>query len=371
VFQAEKDLMRYFGHEVAEYTVNNADLNNLNPIMAALDTIWSIKSQKDIKSIIKNFRPQLVHFHNTFLLMSPASYYSVKNAGIPVVQTLHNYRLLCSNARLYRNNEVCELCIGKTPPWPGIKYKCWRDSKLQTSVVVAMLTFHRWLKTWRNQVDVYIALTEFARHKFIEGGIPAEKIVVKPNFLNKDPGYSETRDNYALFVGRLSSEKGLLTLIETWKEFPNEKLKIVGDGTLLGRLEQMVNDEKLSKVEMLGYVENDRVLDLMKNAAFLVFPSQWYEGFPMTIIEAFACGLPVIASRLGAMEEIIDDKFTGLLYKTGDPEHLANKIDWAFSNPEKLIEIGKNARRDFEEKFTPEKNYQALLDIYQRALDGK
>jgi len=246
-------------------------------------------------------------------------------------------------------------------------HACWRGSRAGTAVVVAMLTIHRLLKTWQEQVDRYIALTEFARQKFIEGGLPAEKIVVKPNFVHPDLGMGRHEGDYALFVGRLSPEKGIQTLLRAWRHLKGVPLKIAGDGPLRAKLEGFVKNEGLEGVEILGRRPREDVFRLMREARVLVFPSEWYEGFPMTIAEAFACGLPVIASRLGAATEIVEDGRTGLLFEPGNPEDLAAKVKWAWQHPKEMEEMGREARQEYEQKYTAERNYEMLMDIYKRA----
>jgi len=370
VFEAERALLERYGHEVITFVEDNARLNVINPLKAAVDTIWSKEAQRNIRKLIEQSRPDVVHFHNTFLRISPAAYYVVKEMGLPVVQTLHNYRLICPGALLMRDGHLCEDCLDKVIPWPGIVYSCWRNSRMGTAVVTAMLTVHRLLKTWIKQVDVYIALTEFARRKFIEGGLPAEKISVKPNFIYPDPGKGEHGGNFALFVGRLSAEKGVKTLFSAWRLLKGIPLKVVGDGPLMAEVRECVEREGLT-VEVLGRRSREEVFALMRSASFLLFPSEWYEGFPMTIAEAFACGLPVVVSQLGAMDEIVEDGRTGLLFEPGNPEDLAEKVEWAWTHPKEVKRMGEEARREYEEKYTAERNYRMLMEIYQHAIEKR
>lgn len=369
VFRGEVDLLERMGHEVILFVEDNARLDGMNPLKAAQNAIWSRKAQGKLRQLIRETKPDVAHFHNTFLMISPAAYYTCKEAGVPVVQTLHNYRLICPGALLMRDDRVCEDCVGKTIPWPGVVHGCWRSSRVGTAVVAAMLTVHRTMKTWQEQVDVYIALTEFAQQKFIEGKLPAEKIAVKPNFVAPDPGPGHHGGGYALFVGRLSPEKGVRTLLKAWKRLKGMPLKIVGDGPLMEEVQGLVKREELKEVvEVLGRRPREDVLLLMQEARVLVCPSECYENFPVAIAEAFACGLPVIASRLGAMAEIIDDARTGLHFEPGDPQDLAAKVEWAWSHPEAMQAMGQEARREYEEKYTAERNYKMLMDIYHHAV---
>jgi len=364
-FAAEKTLLRQKGHEVVEFVRHNVEIHEIGRLKAAVDAVWSRDARRALRQILREVRPDVVHFHNTFLRISPAAYYVCWEEGIPVVQTLQNYRLLCPGATFLRDGQVCQDCMGKVIPWPGVLHGCWRGSAAQTSVVAAMLTFHRLLGTWQKQVDVYVVLTEFARQKFIEGGLPPEKIAIKPNFIYPDPGSGDGSGNYGLFVGRISQEKGVHTLIRAWQKVKGTPLKIVGDGPLM----EEVRGANLEDIEILGWRSHDEVLALMKEARFLVFPSEWYEGFPLTIAEAFACGLPVIASRLGAMAEIVEGGRTGMLFEPGNAEDLAEKVTWAWTHPKEVQAMGQEARLEYEKKYSAEQNYRRLVEIYRTAID--
>jgi len=371
VFSTETVLLRQKGHEVVQYTEDNQRINGIRQVALAADTIWSRPTRHRLLRILRNVQCDVVHFHNTFPLISPSAYSACREAGVPVVQTLHNYRLLCPAAIFFRDGHVCEECLGKTPPWPGVLHTCYRESRAQTTVVVAMLTLHRWLKTWQKQVDVYVALTEFARGKFIEGGLPAEKILVKPNFVSPDLGMRESDGSYALFVGRIAREKGVRMLLQAWQGLRGTPLKIVGDGPLMDEIRGFVQEQKLAGVEVLGQRARQEVLTLMKGAQFLVFPSECYEGFPVSIAEAFACGVPVVASRLGAMAEIVEEGRTGLYFSPGDPDDLSAQVKWAFTHPEEMAQMGRRARQEFQAKYTADRNYEMLMAIYRKALERR
>ncbi|HEY6400358.1 MAG TPA: glycosyltransferase family 4 protein, partial [Blastocatellia bacterium] len=262
---------------------------------------------------------------------------------------------------------LCEDCFGNSVPWPGVFHGCYRQNRIVSAGVAAMLTAHKALSTWRRLVDVYITLTDFAKAKFIEGGLPAEKIVVKPNFLRDDPGTGKGEGKYALYVGRLSAEKGLDTMIAAWKELGQiARLKIVGAGDLAGRVTEAAR--KNPAIEYLGAKCGAEVAELMKRASFLIFPSRWYEMLPMTIIEAYASGTPVIASNLGSMNSLIEHGKTGLHFRPGDVVDLIRQVKWAVSHPEELEAMRGAARAEFEAKYTAERNYEALMSVYNMAL---
>lgn len=369
VFESEKTLLERMGHEVKYFVEDNARLNDMPPLQVAQNAVWARESQEKVRKLIRETKPDVAHFHNTFLMISPAAYYACKEAEVPVVQTLHNYRLICPGALLMRDGRVCEDCVGKAVPWPGVLHGCWRNSRAGTALVAAMLTFHRWLQTWEKQVDIYIALTEFARNKFIEGGLPAGKIVVKPNFVHPDPGPGPGGGQYALFVGRLSPEKGLKTLLAAWKQLNGQvPLKILGDGPQAAEVQQAT--KHIPGIEWLGQRNRAEVYTCMDEAAFLIFPSTWYEGFPMVLAEAFAKGLPVISSELGSQGSIVENGRTGLHFRPGDPEDLAAKVEWAWTHPREMRDMGQAARAEYEAKYTAERNYHMLMEIYERAIAG-
>lgn len=369
VFAAEGSLLEERGHPVSRYTLHNDQISEMGRLRVVGATVWNGPVYREIRALIRRERPQVAHFHNTFPLMSPAAYHAARAEGVPVVQTLHNYRLLCPNALFFREGGVCEDCSGKVFPWPGVAHACYRGSRSSSAVVATTLGVHRVLGTWRRTVNAYVALTDFSREKFIEGGLPAEKIMVKPNFVEPDPGVGRGRGSYVLYVGRLSTEKGLETLLAAWERLGEKvPLKIVGDGPLGPMVAEAVR--RLRGLEWLGRQPKDRVLAYMKDAKALVFPSVWYEGFPMVIVEALAVGLPIIASELGNMSSLIDHDRTGLKFRAHDPADLASKVEWATKHPAELGRMREEARAEFKAKYTAEANYRSLTGIYDRVIAG-
>ncbi|HXF63698.1 MAG TPA: glycosyltransferase family 4 protein [Caldilineaceae bacterium] len=366
---AEIALLRGYGHEVYEYIETNQRIEQMSPVSVAFQTIWSLPSYQRIRQTLAECKPDIVHFHNTFPLISPAGYHACRAVGVPVVQTIHNFRVTCLSATFTRDGRVCEDCLGKRIPWPGILHRCYHGSLTHSAVVAGYLVTHHTLRTWRQQVDAYIVLTEFAKAKLVQAGLPAHKLHIKPQCIFPDPGARPAMaGDYALYVGRLSPEKGLPTLLRAWAQVPAEiPLKIVGDGPLKQSLQELAQRLKLRNVEFVGQVDRSVVLKLMKQARLLVFPSECYEGYPLTITEALACGLPVLASRLGAMATILRDGDTGLLFAPGDAEDLAAQVQWAWTHPDDLLRISQNGRAQYENENSPEKNYLILMDIYRAA----
>ena len=367
VVAAEVELMRNHGHDVQLW---NADNKNLPPglsgkIKTALNTVYSNDSLLIARDKLRKFKPDIVHVHNFFPQISPAIYDACLELGIPVVQTLHNFRLICPGALLLREGKICELCI-KGSPYQAAKYGCYRHSKAGSLVVAHMVAQHRQRGTWRSKVNRFIALTDFAKHKFIEAGFPADKIAVKSNFLHElkqnRPISEHPQPGFALFVGRISEEKGIRTLLQAWTAMTgNVELKIAGSGPLDALLPGNNN------VIVLGRQNPSQIRQLMQQATFLIFPSEWYEGFPMVLLEAFAQGLPVLASRLGSMTNIIQDHENGLLYSPGNAEDLILKANWLLQNPQQTQRLGENARHSFLTKYSAEQNYKELLTIYADA----
>ena len=372
VFQADVELIKDAGHQVILYERDNAEIKGYSAtqrITLFKNTTWSTESQKDVYQILRKEQPQVVHFHNTFPLISPSAYYACKEAGVGVVQTLHNYRLLCPNSMFFRDGRICEDCLGKLPPWPGVLHACYRGSRVQTAAVATMIASHHLLKTWHDQVHVFIALSHFAREKFIQGGLPADKITVRPNFIYPDPGPKEEEGTFALFVGRLSREKGVSTLLKAWQRLEDIRLNIVGDGPLYGEVQRFVTENKMRHVKVIGHLDRQSIQALYKQARFLIVPSECYENFPMVIVEAFACGLPVITTRLGAMQEIVKNEITGLHFDLSSAEDLAVKIAWLWSRPEESYRMGLEARKEYEMKYTAQSSYQKLQEIYELAIE--
>ncbi len=367
---AEVAMLRSHGHRVTQYCLSNDAIDDMGHLQLAGRTIWSRRACIEMRRLIRLHGPQIVHFHNTFPLISPAAYYAAHAEGVPVVQTLHNFRLVCVNALLFRNGKPCEDCLGGKVPWRGIARNCYRGSRAASTAVAAMITAHRLLGTWRNAVDAYIALSEFSRRKLIEGGLPAEKIAVKSNFAYPDPDTGPGDGGYALFVGRLSTEKGVGILLQAWRRLGVAvPLKIVGDGPLATMVQQA--EAQNDAIEWLQGVAHDDVYDLMGAAAFLVLPSQCYEGaLPRVVVEAFAKGTPAVVSRHGAMAEIVDDGRNGLCFAPGNPEDLAAKVRCLLSDRFALKQMRCSARETFDQNFSAEANHEVLMAIYARAIDG-
>jgi glycosyltransferase involved in cell wall biosynthesis len=367
VFRAEGALLEQAGHAVARVAVRNAEIDTMSRARVACGTVWNGTSYGMLRSVLQRERPDVVHFHNTFPLLSPAVWYAAAREGVPVVQTLHNFRLLCANSLLFRDGRACEACVGRRVPWRGVRHKCYRDSRAASAAVATMAAVHRAAGSYARRVAVFVALSESSRRIFVEGGLPADRIVVKPNFLMEDPGMGEHAGGFVLFVGRLSAEKGLRTLVEAWKRLgASIPLRIVGTGPLAPML-----DEPMPGIEWLGGATPERVRELMRDATLLVLPSECYENCPITILEAFACGLPSVVSGHGALAEMVRQPEMGMHFRPGDAEHLVEVLGRALANPEALVEMGRAVRREFEARYSAEAHLPRLLAVYRRALEAR
>ncbi|KIC92828.1 glycosyltransferase [Flavihumibacter solisilvae] len=367
VLDMERRLLDSHGHATETLSFDNESIAGVaGKVSAAMKAVYNPQSAKKLGFRISAFSPDVIHVHNLFFDASPSVLYQAKKMGIPVVATLHNYRLICANAMLIRSGTICEKCIHSTFPSSGIINKCYRNSAVQSGLVTAITGTHKMLGTWKNKVDAYITLSGFMRNKILSGsaGLEAGKVFITPNAI-ADPGQgSSVRDDYFLFVGRISAEKGILQLARKFAE-TGDRLVIAGDGPLAESIREIA--ATAANINYLGLQPAETIIRYMKHAKALVFPSTWYEGMPMTIIEAFATGTPVLASRLGSMEEMIEEGSNGFLFEPGnmdDLHELLKRIKWK-------EELYNRARSSYLEKYSEEVHYNNILNIYKQLSDGQ
>ena len=361
VVDMEIALLRSRGHAVQLYQRHNDELHTLPAATAAATALWSRRSAREVGAVCAAFQPDLIHVHNTFPLISPSVYWAAARRRIPVVQTLHNFRLLCPQGTFLRKGAVCQDCLGKSP-WRAVVRKCYRDSMPQSAVLAGMLGAHRVAGTYRNRITRYIALSEFSRDRFIAGGLPAQRLRVKPNFVDGAVPPGPGRRGGGLFVGRLSVEKGIDTLLGALRQCGDTRIEAIGAGPSAAEVASELGDG------YLGFRPREEIMQRMRSASFLIVPSMCLEQLPTTILEAFSCGLPVIASRLGGLVDIVRDGVTGLLFNPGDASDLANKIAWAGAHGEEMQAMGRAARAEYEAKYTPSINYKMLIEIYEDVI---
>jgi glycosyltransferase involved in cell wall biosynthesis len=370
VVQTEGDLLRAAGHDVLVHGFDNPTSSR----EAAKDLIrapWNRSAARRVTETAREFGADVVHVHNTWFALSPAVFTTVRQAGFPVVATVHNYRLSCVNALHYRDGSVCEDCVGRLP-WRGVIHRCYRGSAAQSALVTVTIGTHRIAGTWQRDVDVIIALTSFAAARLVMAGVPPDRIVVKPNVV-EDPGprvNPASTSRRLLFVGRLTEDKGIMDLLDAWAKADSLdlELQIVGDGPLSSTIQSSAQ----SSVSMTGSISADEVRRLMLGARALVLPSRWFEGLPMVLVEALSCGLPVVVSDHGALPEIAGE--AGVTFTAGDRRDLASVLS-RLEDDALVDEKSAAALRTYRERFSPGTGVAQLENIYElaktRQADGE
>jgi glycosyltransferase involved in cell wall biosynthesis len=372
VFEAEIDLLRQNNQLVESlYSENTTISTQWDKLRTGIFSIYNPFSALEVSKKITEFQPDIIHVHNFFPMISPAIFSVAKHHRIPVVMTLHNFRLICPNALLYRDGQVCESCIDKVIPWEGIRHACYRNSALQTASLGIMTAFHKLAGTWQNDVDCYITLNSFARGRILNSSLKLkpQQVVVKPNFVfEPESPYDDAveKEDFFLFVGRLSQEKGVQVMLDSFIQ-NGKPLKIIGKGPLQTIVEESVSN--YANVNYLGFLGRDDILKYLVKARALVLPSTCYENFPMTILEAFSAGTPVITSRNGGLPDIVTEDFNGLLATPGCADSLSGQVEKMASTTD-YMQFCRNARDTYLEKYTPQKNYEMLMTIYSNVLSG-
>jgi glycosyltransferase involved in cell wall biosynthesis len=363
----EVALLRQFGVDVDLMLFDNKDIVGRNLLSVGLESVWSQTAFRRVRDQISQTEYDLIHIQNFFPLISPAVYYAAKAAQKPVVQALRNYRLICLNALLFRDGHVCEDCLRWPVPWPGMLHRCYRSSFRASFAIAGMLMVHRILGTWRRKVDGFYTLSEFARSKLVNAGISGERVWIKPNLIYPDPGMGRGERKYAFLAGRLTKEKGIQTVLDAWTQGRDQiPLMIAGEGPMAAQVEAA--SRRFPWITYLGRIPNTEVHDRMGGARFVILPSEWYEVFSRILVEACAKGTPILASNIGSVKEYVEDHRNGLIFEPGDGADLARKVQWAWDHPEEMEAMGRQARKDYEQKYSAKVNYQRLTDIYQRAI---
>lgn len=370
VVESERDILRDHGVEVEVLQGDNDHIRGFaGKVRASMEVFYSAQGVDRVNAAIASFHPDVVHVHNWFPTFSPAIFGACNRNGVPVVHTLHNYRLLCVKASLYRDGSPCEDCVGKALRLPGIVHGCYRGSHAGSAAATAAMLAHWRMGTWHNAVDRFIALSEFARTKLIEGGLPSGKIAVKPNSLASDPGFRPQPGEHLAYVGRLTDEKGIATLLECWRQGPDlPQLLIAGTGPLEEQVRQAA--DSLHNVQWLGFCSSDEALSVIGSARGLICPSLWYEGMPRVVIEAMAAGTPVIASRLGTYVEMIDHGRSGMLFEAGSAAALLACVR-EFAGNGNASEMRMQTRGQYDSRYGSERNFAKLTEIYEEAMAAR
>jgi glycosyltransferase involved in cell wall biosynthesis len=369
VAEAEAELLASHGHVVERLAVANDHIRGtVSQIGASISSIYSFDSNRLIKQKIDRFRPDVVHIHNFFPTLSPSVFYACSEAGVPVVHTLHNYRIICASATLFRDGGICEECLQSRSILPGIRHACYRSSRIGSAVSGFGMALHDHMHTWSEKVSAYIALTSFAADKLGSYRIPRSKIYVKPNSAI-DRGLGTGEGGYAVYVGRLTREKGIQTIIDADASgLLDIDVLILGNGALSDDVRRAA-ERPGSRLVFKGFIDHDQTIECMRSARVLIMPSIWYEGgLPLVVIEAFSLGLPVIGANVGNVAGLLRSGETGLLYEAGDPLALCAALRSYASDPEAATEMRKHAREYYLANHTPERNYTRLIEIYQDAI---
>lgn len=371
VVSQERALLEEHGHHIVSLEEDNKRISDINPLALAGMSMWNTESYAKVLRLIDHERIDLMHVHNYFPLLSPSIFAAAKSKRIGVVHTLHNFRLACINGLFFRDGKPCEDCLSANNFFPGIVHRCYR-SNIAASVVAAMsVGSHNIMRTIHDSVDRFIAINEHARTLFIQSGLPADKIRIKENFLKQDEGVGTGDGDYAIYLGRLSSEKGIEVLLAAWNNLENKiPLKIAGDGPLANLVKEAAKKNPL--IEYLGWLEEPQLLSVLGKAKLSILPSICYESAaPLVLIQSMAKGIPVVASRLGAMECAVREGETGLLFKSGDSADLARQVSVLYSDEIALTALRREARKEFELKYSAKHNYERLLRIYNEALGAR
>jgi len=373
--EAQVSLLREHGHKVILYTRHNAEIERYGLLQKAVffpAAVFSRRTYCEIRTIVTRERPDVAHVHNVFPLISPSVYWVLKDSGVPVVQTVHNFRFLCPNALFYTHGRICERCkYGNT--LHAVQWKCYRQSYLLSGLYALIIGLHRRARTF-NLIDRFIALTEFTAQKLVESGLTThDKISVLGNFLPDplpSPGAFEEREPYVVYLGRLSPEKGIEVLLDAVTGLPELRVKIAGDGPQSGTLQAFAQQRGLPQVEFLGRVVGEKKWELLRHATAVVVPSVWYEAFPFAVLESLTAGTPVVASNLGSLPYVVEDGKSGLLFQAGDSQDLREKLAWLVQHPAEALQMGRYGRQVVEWRYSASAHYEVLMEIYQQAYYG-
>ena len=368
--EAQVSLLRERGHSVILYMRNNAEIERYGlwqKVIFFPKTIFSRRTYREIRALVMRERPDVAHVHNVFPLISPSVYWALKDSGVPVIQTVHNFRFLCPNALFYTHGRICERCkYGNT--LHAVRWKCYRQSYILSTLYALTVGLHRRAGTF-NLIDQFIALTEFTAQKLVESRLTTQdKISVLGNFLPDPlpaPGSFDKREPYVVYLGRLASEKGVEILLDAVTGLPDLRVKIAGDGPQTGVLQTIARQQGLQQVEFLGRVVGDEKWELLRNATAVVVPSVCYEAFPFAPLESMGVGTPVLASDLGSLLYVVEDGKSGLLFRAGDSQDLREKLAWLVQHPAEALKMGRYGRQSVEVRYSASAHYEDLMRIYQ------
>ncbi len=368
VFQDEVAVLRRAGHEVHTLVADNDAIAHMTPLgraALAVAAIWNPAGHRAMRDALTAARPHVAHFHNTFPLLSPAAYDACHAAGVPVVQTLHNYRTICPAASLYRDGVICRDCVGGST-LPAIRHACYRGSRATSASAAAMVAWHRSAGTWSRKVELFIALTKTSYAELVRGGLPASRMAIKPNLMVDPPEPRFDDDGYVIYAGRLSEEKGVHVLLEAIRALPEIPFRIYGAGPLTELVAQAA--ATTPNLSFLGRRPQRECIEAMRGARLLLQASTWLEPCPMTVREAFACGTPVVATAIGGLTDMVEPDVNGLHCAPNDAKGLAAAVRRLMADDLLHGRLARGARATFERDYAPEPGLAALMACYERAI---
>ena len=367
VFEAESNLLSERGHEVIRFTRSNDEIKNRFPGRSLADAVWNRGVAAELRVLLREKRPDLAHVHNVFSVLSPAVYHVLHDAGVPVVQTLHNLRFACPNARLMRGGKECRECLGRAWPWPGIMYRCYQGRLASSLGMVTVLAAHRLLRTWTRKIDLYLAPSDYVRREAVKAGLNDDRIMVKPHFVSDPVRPSVSDGGYALFAGRLEREKGVLELIDAWRQLPGFRLRIAGDGDLRTVVQARLREQGMPHVELLGWLSDGDLEHEIAQARFLVMPSLGPESFGLSVARAYSYGVPVLASPAGALREAVRSDETGLVVDVTAPADMATAARRLYTDDALRARLSYEARQTYVRLYSVAEAHRAMMNAYARA----
>ncbi|MBU1862628.1 MAG: glycosyltransferase family 4 protein [Candidatus Omnitrophica bacterium] len=371
VLKNEEVLFKSYGHAVTYYTRHNDEIKQYTfwqKIKFFYQTIYSVKTCREVSKLIDENKPDVALVSNVFPLISPSVYDCLKKNNIPIVQLVQNQRFLCPSGLFFVNGMICERCKSGGV-WNCVLRKCYKKSYALSILYALTILIHRVFKTFQRNIDIFITSNHFFRNKLIEGGFPAEKIVVEGNGIRMNALSQKTRPgDYAVYMGRISAEKGLLTLLKAYKKLPHRKLVIMGSGDFETQLQMYISQNNMANVDMKGFISGDSRFDFIRNARFTILPTECYENFGMSVLESFAVGTPVIVSNIGGLPELVIEGKNGLLFEPGNVDDLTQKIDYLCENDSIMIEMSNYARQYVDDTYRADKHYERLTTIFNKAI---
>ena len=352
----------------SKYFVCNVDYNGSNSLFnqarMSLNIFYSLEAKKKMELLLDEEKPDLAHLHNIYHQISPSILPVLKKKNIPVVMTLHDFKLVCPNYTFLRGGQVCEECEGKHF-YKAVKYKCVKGSYLKSLTCAVEMYLHKLFRIYERSVDRFIVLSQFSKERFIRYGLPEDKLIFLPNYIEiPSLPKSEAPERYILFFGRLSDKNGIFTLIKAMRQLPEIKLLVLGEGEQQELILNYIRENEMDNIKILGFKQGEELRGLIRESYFTVFPNHGYHLCPMSILESFAYNKPVIGSNRGSIPELINDGIDGLLFEPGNVEDLAEKIKYLYRHPLLAQKMGISARKKVEEKYSEEEYYYKLFDLY-------